>query len=179
MTEAVNRYGRRKGRGIRPWLLVAKFVGLAGFLGGMAALAALYLLGPHAASVEQWRLLRAAARSIFYPTLFAGLILTVVAGVLLWFQMPRAFWRMRWFRVKVILGVIGLPACHFWARSRTMRIDAALEAGEEAAIPGLWTQTGLALLVALVIALVIAAMARNKPRLGERIGARGMSPKRD
>ena len=54
-------------------LRVARFVGLIGFLGGAASLAAFTWLGPKPQNAEQWHMMIRAMRAIFYPTMFGGI----------------------------------------------------------------------------------------------------------
>jgi hypothetical protein len=154
-----------------------KLLGLVLFLGGAAALGALTLLGPVPETLEQWRLLRGGVRAIFFPCFFGGLVLTILAGIALLLQHPRMFARLRWFRLKVVLLVVGTPALHFWARGRMLDFDADLEAGRLDALPARWQAVGVAFVTGLAVYLLIGAIGRFKPRLGEPYGSRGPMPR--
>lgn len=174
MPSRANTFGRKRGRGARPWFIAVKLIGVIGLLGGLASLAALGLLGPRPQTVEGWLLMRAAMRSIFFPVMFAGIIIAVSAGLMLWLQMPRTFLRMRWFRLKAILLVVAIPTLHLWARGRVMRFYDALDAAETdpaalAELPDLWSRVAQAYFVALIVFFAVAMIGRIKPRLRQPV----------
>lgn len=163
---------RRRGRGRRPWLLLLKYLGLVGFLGGLAALAAMGWLVPEPDSMVGWTTLRAAVRAVFFPCLFAGLVVTIVAGLALYLQHPRIFAAQRWFRLKVVLLAVSIPVLHFWTRGRMLDVDAALAAEDLPAIADAWRRVSIAFAVGFFAMLPIGAIGRIKPRLGEAPGSR-------
>ncbi|MBT8485942.1 MAG: hypothetical protein KJO43_10205 [Phycisphaerae bacterium] len=163
---------RRRGRGARPVLLLLKFAGLCGLLGGLAALSALGWIGPEPDTLEGWKILRSVVRSVFWPCVFTGVVVTVLAGIALWIRHPRVFLRTRWFRLKAGGLVVALPALHFFARGRVEAWYAAIEAGDLAGAASGWRAVTIAFTVALVTLAVIAAVGRTKPRLGEPLGHR-------
>jgi hypothetical protein len=167
MADHRNVHGRRRGRGIRPWLIGVKMIGLTGFLGGLAAMAALGFFGPEPETREGWVLLKQAMRGIFFPCFFAGLMLTIAAGLALWLQMPRTFLRMRWFRLKAVLLAILIPGSHLWARSRALELYEAIDRGPLGEIPAHWRSMSTAFLISLVAMLAVALIGRIKPRLGQ------------
>jgi hypothetical protein len=144
-----------------------KIFGLVGFMGGLAALAAYGHFGPVPETIEGWIALRATMRSIFFPCVFAGLIVVVIAGVALWLQMPRTFLRMRWFRVKAVLLAVFIPLCHFWARGQVMTLYAGIDAGDLNGLAEQWRGIARAYLATLIIMMGIAVIGRVKPRFGQ------------
>ena len=168
MTDPVNIHGRRRGRGLRPWLILAKFIGLVGFLGGLAALSAFGLLGPVPEDQAGWVLLRVAVRSIFWPCVFGGLMMTIAAGIVLWLQMPRHFLRMRWFRLKVLLLAVMLPTLHLVARGTVLRMYQAIDVGRMEDAGTLWDRVTFVFLAGLVCMLIVVAIGRTKPRAKRR-----------
>jgi hypothetical protein len=170
---------RRRGRGLRPWLIQAKFLGLVGVLGAAAALGAMGVGVAPPTSMEGWLLLREAMRSIFWPCFFGGIILTSLAGVALWLQHPREFTRMRWFRVKALLLAIGLPSLHLWSRGRITAFYEAIDEARVEELPALWHAATTAFLVALAVLFGISVIGRVKPRLGERVGWRATKRRSD
>ncbi|MHC5004473.1 MAG: hypothetical protein ACYTJ0_15275 [Planctomycetota bacterium] len=172
MSEPTGNARRRAGRGIRPWLLLAKLLGLTGFLGGLASMTAMGLLGPRPDSLAEWQTVRALFRSMFFPCFFGGLMLTIAAGVALYLQHPGVFVRLRWFRLKVALLVLLTPVLHIWARTRMGAFDRALEVGRLDELPGRWDRVTTAFAVSLAAYLLVGAIGRIKPRLGEPPGSR-------
>ena len=172
MVEPSNTPMRRRGRGIRPWLIQLKCIGLMSFLGGLASLTAMGFLGPSPSDAAGWRLLRDVMRAVFWPCVFWGLMLTVAAGVALWLQHPRVFLRTRWFRLKLVLLLAILPSLHFFARGRVTAFYEAVEAGRLETLPSLHADVTWAFFGALLVMLCVASIGRFKPRLGERIGER-------
>jgi hypothetical protein len=174
MASRRNTYGRKRGRGARPWLIAAKLIGVIGLLGGLASLAALGFFGPRPETLEGWRLIKAAMRAIFFPVMFAGIIITVSAGLTLWLQMPGTFLRMRWFRLKALLLVVAIPTLHLWARGRVMAFYHGLDAAQTdpaalADLPDLWGRVAQAYLTALIVFFAIAMIGRIKPRLRQPV----------
>lgn len=160
---------RKAGRGIRPWLLLGKSVGLLGFVGGMGALAALTHLAPEPQTQDEWKLLVGAMRSIFFPCVFCGLLVLVVFSLLLFSRHWREFSRMRWLRVKFVLLAISLPSLHFWARGGVMELYEAVGAEDMSRASELWQETSTRFLVAFIVLLIIAGIAKFKPRLKQPI----------
>ena len=169
MSEAVNRYGRKRGRGIRPWFIMAKIVGLTGFMGGLAALSTLILLGPEGETQEQWLLLKTVVRLVFYPCVFGGLVLAGIAGLLLWLQLPLIFLRMRWFKFKLIWLIIFIPVCHLLARWQALPWHASIDAGRLEEAVGYYQKLGYLFAFAFVVFLAPLVLGRVKPRLKQPI----------
>jgi len=169
---------RRSGSwGTRRLLLFVKYLGLIGALGGLGALSALVVFAPEPQSIEEWVVLRAAMRAIFWPCVFGGLMTTIAAGLILLFRQPRVFFPLRWFRVKVVALLVVVPSLHVSARSRVHRLDEAIAAERLEELSLRWAETGRVLLFAFVAMIIVAAIARFKPRFGTpirpRTGARG------
>ncbi len=167
MTEYVNIHGRRRGRGIRPWLLIAKITGLVLTLGGLASAAAAGILGPRPTDREGWILLREAMHSAFVPCVVGGTFLTIFAGITLWLQMPRAFLRMRWLKLKLVLIAVLIVPLHFIARLQVMDFDEMVQTASMEELATVWDRLAVALLIGFVFLLLIASIGRIKPRLGQ------------
>jgi len=171
MPDKSNIHGRRRGRGIRPWLLTAKIIGVICFVGGLGALAALAWGSPFPPDREAWKLLVACAHWILVPGTIGGGILAILAGLCLWVQMPRGFLRMRWFLVKIALVVILIPAFHLWGRFTMLKLHAALDKPARIdEVPPLWDRMAIIFLLAFLVMLLIVWVGRIKPRLGQRYG---------
>ena len=160
---------RRRGRGIRPWLIAGKLTGVITCLGGLASLAAISIWGPTPESLDGWRVLHDVSRMIFFPCVFWGLVTTIVFGIALLAQHPRAFLGMRWFRVKAAALVVVLPSLHFFARGRVLEFNAAVERGATEELPERWAAVGTAYVIAVLIMLPLALFARIKPRLAQPV----------
>jgi hypothetical protein len=144
-----NVYGRRGGRGLRPWLLIPKVIAVAMLLGGLAAVLVTLSGGGDVASVQRLFLLLVIPGSTL--AILLGVALTLDAG---W----RVMLRQRWLVAKLVIGALGLPAVHVWAK---LSLD-AWEAGNHAAADRLLAASA----AALVVTLALLILGRLKPRLG-------------
>ena len=178
MAEHVNIHGRRRGRGVRPWLLIDKLIGLCAFIGGLASLAVRGLLGPLPDAQNEWLLLKESMRAVFFPVALAGLFLALLAGLCLWLQMPRVFLRMRWFKIKIIALIILIPALHLLGRSRVLLLNHAIDESRLIDAARWWRQAALVYLLAFCLMVVIACIGRIKPRFGQPIGPPGANEDR-
>lgn len=171
MPDKSNIHGRRRGRGIRPWLLTWKIIGVICFVGGLGALAALAWGSPQPQDREEWRFLVECAHWILEPGTIGGGILAILAGVGLWLQMPRGFLRMRWFQVKIVLAAVLIPAFHLWGRFTALKLREALDKPARIdEVPPLWDRLAIVFLLAFLAMLLIVWVGRIKPRLGQRYG---------
>lgn len=157
---------RARSARLRSALLAAKLIGLTAFLGSLMALTALGILGPRPTSIEGWTVLRDAMRAIFWPCLFGGLVLTVLAGLGLWLRARKVFLRQRWFQLKLVAFVLVVPILHIRARGRVQEFYAAIDEGRLDALDALWTSVTWGYAIALIVMLGLAAVGRAKPRLG-------------
>jgi hypothetical protein len=171
MPDKSNIHGRRRGRGIRPWLLTAKIIGIICFVGGLGALAALAWGSPFPPDRGTWKFLVESAHWILVPGTIGGGILAILAGLGLWLQMPRGFLRMRWFQVKIILAAILIPAFHLWGRSTALKLHEALDKPARIdEVPPLWDWMAIIFLLAFLAMLSVVWLGRIKPRLGQKYG---------
>ncbi|UCD74268.1 MAG: hypothetical protein JSV91_10805 [Phycisphaerales bacterium] len=174
MVDYVNELGRRRGRGIRPWLILAKLIGLFCFIGGLAAAAGLACGSPAPADRAEWKLAAEYLHWIIIPGMVGGGILALAAGGCLWLQMPRVFLRMRWFKVKIPLVVVLVGGFHLWGRFTARLLHEALDKPARIAeVPLIWDRLSLILLLAFFAMLPIVYFGRVKPRLGQPIGPAG------
>jgi hypothetical protein len=160
---------RTRGRGLRPWLIQVKLMGLALFFGGVAAIVAVGALGPEPADAAGWALLRGAMRAIFWPCVFGGLALAIVTGLVLFARHARTFAGTRWFRLKAALLVVSVPGLHLAARGRVLAFYAAIDEGRMADLPALRDRVTIAFAFAFVVMAAIAVIGRVKPRLGRPV----------
>ncbi|MHC5023856.1 MAG: hypothetical protein ACYTGG_08080 [Planctomycetota bacterium] len=166
MREASRQPGQHRRRGLRVGLLALKLVGLAGVLGGLGAISAMWRFGPRPDTVAGWLTLIGAMRSIFFPCVFGGLMVTIASGAGLSLLRRRDLARQRWVRVKIVALAALLPLLHFTARGRVLRFYEAVEARRLDDAAALWDDVGHAFVIALGTLLLVAAFARVKPRLG-------------
>jgi hypothetical protein len=152
--------------GTRRLLLLVKYLGLTGAVGGLGALSALVAFAPEPQTLEGWVVLRAAMRAIFWPCVFGGLMVTIATGLILLFRQPKVFIGLRWFRVKLVAILVVVPTLHVTARSRVHRFDEALVAERLEELSTRWAETGRIFLVAFVAMLIVGAIGRFKPRFG-------------
>jgi len=167
MSAYQNKHGRRPGRGLRPWLLIPKILSLCALLGGFLA-AAVLLHASHPTTHAQWASLIATISTIFTRLIVPAVFCVVLSGILLYFQHPKVFLKMRWFQVKVVLLILLLPPLHLTGRSLIHKARKALAVDDLDRVAELmqyFTITADLAILALVIVIVIG---RLKPRLGQR-----------
>jgi hypothetical protein len=156
---------RRDGRRIaRAVLRGAKQIGVALVVGGLGALAAMCLLTPAPDSAAGWAALRDAMRAAFWWAFFGGFVIVALSGVNLFLLSPRAWLATGWFRAKLVVLAIAIPSLHLWARGRALAFEAAVDAGDLAALPERWRSLGTPFLVAAVLFSAVALFARAKTR---------------
>ncbi|HEX7011073.1 MAG TPA: hypothetical protein VF184_13910 [Phycisphaeraceae bacterium] len=151
----VNRYGRKGGRGVRPWLLGAKVLMVNAALGATLSACAIAWLARR--SVVDPDAAAAIVRFLLSRLVHPAMIGAVVTGVALFLQHPRVFLRQRWLQCKwaVLVGLV-LPLMVLSLRQSR---DASAVAQS---LP--W------LLAALAASLVVVVLlGRIKPRLGQPI----------
>lgn len=158
MAEYRNMHGRAWGRGIRPWLLIPKYLAVATAIGGLAAVIVIDRTFGTAEieAVKTGRLIAAIFRFAIIPATIAAMAL----GVLLFLQHPRPFIRMRWMRIKLVIVLTVVPLAHLLLRSQ---VD-LMQISPPAHITG-------PSIVALAGFVLIAVLGRLKPRLGQPIAS--------
>lgn len=169
-TPHTNRHGRKPGRGLRPWLLIPKYLAVGAYFGGIMAVAVLFFLPDEGHGVDVR--MRESAIRIAHWLILPGAVLASVMGMALWLQHAKVFWRMRWFRVKLLLifGLLGpiemlgytlITNLDAWkGQSKTVDVDRLVSAA------GL----GATLIGLIILAVTIIMLGRLKPRLGQPIG---------
>jgi hypothetical protein len=153
-----NKFGRKPGRGARPWMLLPKVIAVGVFFGAVATAAMIFFRGPgddmsHAAWVG---LIADVFRFVAVPALIAAMLF----GAMLFMQHPRLFLLQRWFQVKAALIVGGVPAGHLFMASR-------IHAYRTQATDQLHTQIAVGLIVTLAWTACIIMLGRHKPKLGQ------------
>lgn len=158
MTE--NIHGRTGGRGLRPWLLIPKYLCVSFILGGLLAILVLCLTAwSFPAQTDQrttaWRLIA----PIFWVQVVPATALAILLGVALLALHFTAFIRMRWLLLKIPAVVLVVPLSHWYfsnsvAAYRTAGLSPALLA--------------LPLALSLIAFIGIATLGRLKPRLGQK-----------
>jgi len=172
----VNVFGRKGGRGVRPWLLIPKLAAVAGYLGGVMAMAALGGMLREADPATAGGLVKAAG-AVFWLVLAPGAAAASLFGLGLLGLHGRALLSMRWLQVKLGLLVAGLPVVELVLLERLGRVRRLAEpllrepvergafdaASMRAEATGLmWASLGVGGLLAAVVWL-----GRHKPRLGQ------------
>lgn len=144
MSRTPNIFGRKWGRGLRPWLIIPKYLFVSMILGGLVASAVCVTLGASAA-----------AATIVRYQVVPGIIAADITGVLLLLQHPKAFLKMRWMIAKLAMIVLIVPATYLILPGRLAAADAR--------------PIGLtvSLLLSLAGFLVISILGRLKPRLNQ------------
>lgn len=172
----VNRFGRRGGRGFRPWLLLPKVIAVAIYLGGLSAVllilatSRLGQLDPtdprHGAAIQQISLL---FRRLIIPSMVAAIVLGV--GLLL--QHPRVFLQMRWVQIKLLSLAILLPCGHFYCRSYMKLMRQAVD--QQTAVSAARHLT-VGVAAVLIGSAWVIVVGRLKPRFGQKIRTERRDP---
>jgi hypothetical protein len=171
-----NSFGRRGGRGIRPWFLLPKVIAVGCYVGGLAAMFVLWLTGDMRASSRAMVYLLWMTTYLRKYLIVPSLLVAIVCGVLLFLQHPRTFIKLRWLRVKLALIAVTVPAAHLFLWSHFRLIDASVGSAraqlDHAAV--LQFKVGLGATLAMTICIVV--LGRLKPRLGQNL-ARDLAPR--
>jgi uncharacterized membrane protein len=165
---SINVYGRRGGRGLRPYLIMLKIFFVSVFLGGLVSFRLLLLLQQPPASTEQWLQLNAQIHYFFAYLVVPAGIGAEITGLVLLATLGRVMLKMRWFQVKMLILIIGCPSLHIFMSSRTEALKQLATAdtiSPTAAI--LMDQIGIGTLFAIGFALILIWLGRIKPRLGQ------------
>jgi hypothetical protein len=165
--EYQNIYGRKWGRGLRPYLLIPKFIFVAGFLGGLITLLVLGFLGPAPKTAAEWARDAEFIRQSYVRVIIPALVATLLAGAALAAAHLPVFLRMRWLQLKLGLIVVLAPTLHLFMSGRSLAVRRAVADGDfvnarlirEQLFHGTW--------IALVFALAVILLGRLKPRLGQ------------
>ncbi len=166
-----NIYGRRPGRGLRPYLIVLKLLSVACFVGGLVSVLAV-LLASKPTNLDGWRDQTQIVERLYRDVAIPGLSSALVFGTLLFAGIWRAMLRMRWFITKMALIVAAVPMLHFYMRSRTLALNFVLAqpSPDLNQASRLWDQVTAATLAAIVFAVATVVLGRVKPRLGQDYG---------
>ena len=168
-----NIHGRRPGRGIRPYFLMAKIVLVAALIGGLISLLALILVPSLPVSDEGRRAYADALHRAYTWIIIPSLTGSMLTGLCLLCCTGKPLLRMRWLQVKALLIVACVPLLHSFIRSRSQALQAVLdiEDADLQAIAALHTQILWGTVAALIFAVITAMLGRIKPRLGQRYGS--------
>jgi uncharacterized membrane protein len=164
MPEYVNQHGRKPGRGVRPLLLMPKVLGVAAYFGGTLAAAVLTCVTPVKSTEDAARLADVVSR-VFIWSAVPGLLVAIIFGVLLFWQHRSAFAKMRWWRVKMLVLAVTIPAFHLFNSSRVGLLRKAATADDALRM---LTELRLGLAAAVIGGAVVIILGRHKPRLGQK-----------
>jgi hypothetical protein len=163
-----NRYGRRPGRGWRPWLLLPKVMAVGLYTGGLAAAIVVWFgsgfSGLDKADPQRLWIINLIGRLMIWLVV-PSLLLAILLGVGLFAQFPSQFIRMRWMLVKLASLAVLIPAAHLFLSSRLGLIRDAFM--RQTTQEGAECQFGWGLVVTLMGSLWIVVLGRLKPRLGQ------------
>lgn len=167
-----NIYGRRPGRGLRPYLIVLKILSVAAFFGGLMVVLIVVLGRPVPRSPASWHDEIALVHRIYTGVIIPGLVAALVFGTPLFASIWRVMLRMRWFAVKMILIAVAVPALHLYMRSRSLAVEALLAqpAPDLQHASALRAQMTAGTVLAIVFAVAAIILGRVKPRLGQDYG---------
>lgn len=163
-----NRYGRRPGRGWRPWLLLPKVMAVALYVGGLAAAAVIWFSSGFSSMAkgdpQRLWVIETIGRLMVWLVV-PSLVLTLALGVALFLQFPRQFIRMRWLVVKLVSLAVLIPGAHLFLSSRLGLLREAFL--QQTTNDWAASQFGWGLVATLVGSLWVVLLGRLKPRLGQ------------
>jgi hypothetical protein len=163
----VNKFGRKPGRGIRPWMLLPKIVAIAVYIGGLASVLAIWLFSDIAAlplADPRRQFILDLVGSLMVRLVVPALLLAMLLGAGLFLQYPRHFLLIRWWQTKMVLLAIVIPTSHFFCRWQFL-ILRHTDQQATSALAARRLAWGLAF--ALVGSILVVSLGRLKPRLGQ------------
>jgi uncharacterized membrane protein len=163
----VNKFGRKGGRGIRPWLLLPKVIAFCVYLGGLTTVLVLWVASDFKSldlGDPRRKLILDQVSRLMVFLVVPALLVTIILGVSLMMQYPKQFLRTRWLRVKLISLAIIVPASHFYCETRFVRLRTV---ADDATSDGLATQLTIGFVAALIGSAWVVILGRLKPRLGK------------
>lgn len=168
-----NIHGRRPGRGVRPYFLMAKTVLVAALIGGLISLLALILLPSMPVSDEGRRTYTDALHRAYTWIIIPSLVGSMAMGLCLLACTGKPLLRMRWLQVKALLIAVCVPLLHSFIRNRSQGLQSLLDTdgADPATIAALHTRILWGTAAALMFAVITAMLGRIKPRLGQRYGS--------
>ena len=147
------------GRGLRPWLLIPKYLCVATALGGIVAAGTL-MRQAQISTVEQQR----GPSLIWLGGLFTRQVCPQQCwerrslGVALLLQHPRELLCMRWLRLKLVLLLVGIPIAHLMESSALAQLRRGPDSSTERFSSGL-ASAGLLLVIVIILGRGEAAAA--------------------
>lgn len=167
-----NIYGRRGGRGMRPFLIVLKLLLVCAFIGGLVSVLVTVAFVPPPQDLASWRGQASFLARTFVYVIVPGLTGALVLGALLMAGIWRVMIRMRWLQVKLAIVFLAMPGLHLFMelRSITLRAMLAEESPDLVLAATLRGQLLVGTWVTLVLGIILLILGRVKPRLGQDYG---------
>lgn len=164
-----NIHGRRWGRGARPYLLMAKIMFVAVFVGGLISLLALVLIPPLPATEEGRHIFADALNRAYTWLIVPSLVGAMIVGLVLLASFWRAAVRMRWLQAKVLLIAVCVPMLHVFMKSRSqaLQVLARTDGTDAQVLASLRDGVLIGTAAALAFAVLVVVLGRVKPRLGQ------------
>ncbi|HOW72493.1 MAG TPA: hypothetical protein PKY77_17985 [Phycisphaerae bacterium] len=167
-----NVHGRRWGRGFRPYLIVAKLLCVAAYVGGLMALLVVVFQAGLPGDAEGWRQVGRTVHRAYAWLIVPGFLGATVVGVLLTASMVGPMARMRWFRLKLLLLAVGAPSLHVYLRGRSIAFQSLLVAAQDVSgMVAVFRQLLAGTVVGLFLGVALLVLGRVKPRLGQAYGS--------
>lgn len=169
-----NRFGRKGGRGLRPWLLMPKIVAIAVLLGGLVAIAVLIETSPRQTHDEN-QAVYAHVMRLFQWMVVPGALVAMACGVGLAAMHGTVMFTRRWMVVKLCVIVVGGALLWVLLSFHLDHIGREMSVGDPDGPRGPWGMLALLCEVAAVGLVGIIWLGRHKPRLGQPIRPRQTS----
>ncbi len=167
-----NIHGRRATRGLRPWLLIPKVLGVACYFGGLVAILLLYIHADRGSL--GFKAFQRSASVLAFWVLLPGATVAGICGLGLLLQHPRQLLRMRWVRLKLLLlfAVIGPMELAAWYLLQTMKTSHVPGGPPDFGQLGFHLTFLVAMLWLIAFTIAVIVLGRQKPRLGQPVAAR-------
>ena len=168
-----NVHGRKPGRGIRPYLLLLKYLFVSIFVGGLVSMLIQGFILPGIDTLQDWQRRGMLLRHSYVWVIVPGLLGGMLTGLIMLWAHFGALIRMRWLQVKLVLIAVCVPSLHFYMRGKADALHATLARGTPQDLQTaaeLWRDLRTGTVASLVFALMIVFLGRIKPRLGQNYG---------
>jgi len=169
MSNPVNIYGRRGGRGWRPWVLLPKVLAVGVLLGGLVA-AAILIFTSNPQGATAWRDWERQITHLYHYAIIPAAATAVMCGILLLgmheLGLPGVMLRQRWVQVKLLLAGPSVLMLHL--ASRTLLHDLRRDINNGLVRPQEHLETlGVVTLLGIGLVVGVIVLGRLKPGLGQ------------
>lgn len=161
-----NRFGRKPGRGLRPYLLLPKVFSVSLLVGGLACLLVLQIALLNSPE-DEFPVKLEQIRLIYHWIVIPSGLATALFGAALLLQHPKILLAQRWLQVKLAMVVVALAVGHLFSLKLLAALDSSSAGGNRTPSDGTTVTLMSVTAGVLAILLIIVILGRHKPRLGQ------------